>query len=140
MRPSEARGWCLPIQGEVSRVLAMDRREVPRYRVRGQAFWSSGRMEGACRVVDVSVLGLGISDPVPSLEPGDRMEVTLVVGEGEVLSAVRVEVVHTARGMGLAFVKPDPRLIARIEELTAELTPVTETTWIAATSSPGRSQ
>jgi hypothetical protein len=109
----------------------VEKRKSARYRIKGEAFWSTARMEGACRVLDISPLGVGISDPVPSVEVGDQLEITLLLGDDAApLPSIRVKVIHTARGLGLAFVRPDPRVIARIEELTQDLTPMTESTWL----------
>jgi hypothetical protein len=74
-------------------------------------------------VLNVSIRGVGIIDPTPRLRPGEQMEVTLTLA-GQVLPGIRVQVVHAARGLGLAFVRPDPQLLRRIDELTEDLSPL----------------
>jgi hypothetical protein len=98
-------------------------RQVPRYRLVGDAFWSTDRIEGACRVRDLSVKGAGIAEPLPDLQPGSE----IVVIKDRVLPPVRARVVHQAQGLGLVFVNPSPELIEQIEELTDDLSPHTWT-------------
>jgi hypothetical protein len=111
----------------------VERRRAARFRVQGNAFWDTHRVEGRCRVLNISTRGVGIADPTPELRGGEELEVTLAL-EDQVFPAVQVRVVHAARGLGLAFVHPDAALIQRIEELTEDLTPLSWTWPLALTA------
>jgi hypothetical protein len=101
----------------------MERRRAPRYRVKGEASWNLDGVQGRCRVLNLSVQGMGVSDLEPDLRSGTTLEVALEL-EGRLFPGVRVRFVHSARGLGLAFVDPDAALIEQIEDLTDDLTPL----------------
>ena len=98
-----------------------DWRAHPRVAVEGTALWSAGRIEGRCRVRDLSMGGVGISELMPPLRIGTRLHVTLVIGERR-LESVAVEVVQTSgRELGLRFRKLNRGFRRELEALIAEL-------------------
>ena len=98
-----------------------DSRAHPRVEIEGAAFWSAGRIEGRCRLRNLSVSGVGISDLSPPLRVGTKLHVTLVIGERR-LESVSVEVVQASgRELGLRFRKLNQGFLRELEALIAEL-------------------
>jgi hypothetical protein len=101
-----------------------ERRRAARFRVKGEAFWSAARLEGRCRVVNVSETGVEIADLSAPLAPGRRLHVTLLLEERR-LEAIPVEVVRTlGERLALRFCGPEAWLRREIRELTEDLTPL----------------
>lgn len=98
-----------------------DWRQSARFDVRGNAFWSAGRLEGSCEVVNFSEGGVEIANPRPPLEVGAHMHVLLVI-EDVRLEAVPVEVVRTSTsGLGLRYTRLDEKLQSQLEKLIYNL-------------------
>ena len=98
-----------------------DSRAHPRVEVEGEAFWSAGRIEGGCRLRDLSIGGVGISDLKPPLRIGTKLHVTLVIAEWR-LESVSVEVVQTSgRELGLRFCQLNQGLRRELEALIEDL-------------------
>ena len=98
-----------------------DWRESYRLTVHGQAFWSTGRQEGRCTLIDLSAGGVRIEGPVPSLKVGTRLHVALQLGD-LCLERVPVEVIRMSDDtLGLEFRKLSSEHRARVEELIKQL-------------------
>ncbi len=98
-----------------------DLRESPRFDVTGTAFWSAGRLEGSCQILNFSAGGVEIANPRPPLETGSRLRVLLIIDDVR-LEAVPVEVVRMSpSGVGLRYVDPSEALQSQIEKLTYQL-------------------
>ncbi len=98
-----------------------DWRAHPRVAVEGTALWSAGRIEGRCRLQDLSIGGVGISDLEPPLRIGTKFHVALVIGDRR-LESVSVEVVRTSqKELGLRFLKLNQGLRRELEALIEEL-------------------
>ena len=92
-----------------------------RVKVEGEALWSTGRIEGRCRLRNISTGGVGVSDLEPPLRIGTKLHVALVIGDRR-LAGVAVEVVQTSgRELGLRFRKLNQGLRRELEALIAEL-------------------
>ena len=82
-----------------------DWREYPRVDVDGEAFWSVNRLEGSCRVLNLSLGGASISEPSPALSVGSVLSFAIKIG-GTVIASIRSEVVRTDENqLALRFVK-----------------------------------
>jgi hypothetical protein len=98
-----------------------DWREHPRVDISGEALWSADRIEGRCRLLNLSVSGVGIVGTTPPLPIGTQLHVSLVIN-GRHLESVPVEVVQMSDGaMGLRFWDLDEGLRSRVESLVKEL-------------------
>ena len=98
-----------------------DWRESPRFDVAGSAFWSAGRLEGSCQVLNFSAGGVEIASPRPPLEIGSRMHVLLVIDDVR-LESVPVEVVRMSpSGVGLRYVDLSEALGLQVEKLVYQL-------------------
>ena len=98
-----------------------DSRAHPRVEIEGAAFWSAARIEGRCRLRNLSIGGVGISDLEPPLRIGTKLHVALVIGDRR-LEGVAVEVVQTSgREVGLRFRKLNQEFRRELEALIAEL-------------------
>ncbi len=98
-----------------------DWRESSRFDVAGTAFWSAGRLEGSCQILNFSAGGVEIANPRPTLEIGSRLRVLLVIDDVR-LEAVPVEVVRLSpNGVGLRYVDLSEVLQSQIQKLIYEL-------------------
>ncbi len=98
-----------------------DEREYRRLSIDGEAFWSAGRIEGSCRLRNLSAGGVAISDPQPTLKVGTRMHVSLFINQLH-FEAVAVEVVQVSEGgLGLRFVDPGQEFQRRIDALISDI-------------------
>ena len=98
-----------------------DWREDPRLDINGEALWSAGRVEGSCRLLNLSAGGVGIVDPRPALQLGTHLRATLLV-EGVRLESIPVEVVRgSEEGLALRFASVSKELRAQIEQLIYDL-------------------
>ncbi len=98
-----------------------DCREHPRVAISGEAFWTAERIEGRCRLVNLSASGAGIADAVPALSVGTRLHVTLAIN-GLHLEFVPVEVARMSdEAMGLRFRDLSDELRSGIEALVQDL-------------------
>ncbi len=98
-----------------------DWRESSRFDVTGTAFWSAGRLEGTCQILNFSAGGVEIANPRPALEIGARLRVLLVIDDVR-LESVPVEVVRMSpSGVGLRYVDPSEALQLQMQKLVYEL-------------------
>ena len=98
-----------------------DWRESSRFDVTGTAFWSAGRLEGSCQILNFSLGGVEIANPRPTLEIGSRLRVLLVIDDVR-LEAVPVEVVRLSpNGVGLRYVEPSEALETQLQKLIYKL-------------------
>ncbi len=75
----------------------------PRMNVDGEAFWSAGRIEGSCRLVNLSMGGAAIEDTNVPLRVGSALLFTLRIGDLWI-EGVRAEVARiVADELGLRF-------------------------------------
>jgi hypothetical protein len=98
-----------------------DEREFRRLNIDGEAFWSAGRIEGSCRLRNLSAGGVEISNPQPPLSEGTRLHVALFINQLH-FESVAVEVVRVSEGsLGLRFVNPGEDFQRRIDALISEI-------------------
>jgi hypothetical protein len=74
-----------------------DQRTAARREIAGRAFWSNGRREGSCTLRNVSTGGALIDKPDMPLTIGERLELTLDLGNGQT-AAVPATVVRMSNG------------------------------------------
>ena len=98
-----------------------DWRDHRRAAVQGCAYWSAGREEGRCDLLNLSAGGVEIRDPRPGLSVGQKMHVTLEINalrfEPQLVEVVRL----SSEGLGLRFCDDDPEFTRRVAELIDEL-------------------
>jgi hypothetical protein len=98
-----------------------DWRDHRRAAVRGCAYWSVGREEGRCDLLNLSAGGVEITNPRPGLRVGEKLHVTLEIHslrfEPQLVEVVRL----SSEGLGLRFCSDDPDFTRRVGELIDEL-------------------
>lgn len=93
----------------------------PRVEIDGQAFWSLDRIEGSCRLINLSAGGVKISDPKPPLEVGAQLRVSLIIHQLRIES-VLVEVVRISEDvLALRFLRLPEALQERLDQLIRDL-------------------
>ncbi len=85
-----------------------------RREITGRAVWSTGRREASCTLRNVSAGGALIERPDMLLTIGQRIEITLALGDGEPLTLQVVVVRINSGAVAFRFERVTPALLAAL--------------------------
>ncbi|HEY8122981.1 MAG TPA: PilZ domain-containing protein [Myxococcota bacterium] len=93
-----------------------EQRAHPRREVVGRAFWSAGRLEGSCALRNVSASGALIEKPDMQLTIGQRLEITISLGDGDPVSLKATVVRSNAGAVAFRFERVTPALLGALSK------------------------